>query len=32
MVADAILIPVSGSVFDREAASDCWASCVRTRA
>ena len=25
MVADAILIPVSGSVFDREAASDCWA-------
>ncbi len=24
MVADAILIPVSGSVFDREAASDCW--------
>ncbi len=25
MVADAILIPVSASVFDREAASDCWA-------
>jgi chromosome partitioning protein len=25
MVVDAILIPVSGSVFDREAASDCWA-------
>ncbi len=25
MVADGILIPVSGSVFDREAASDCWA-------
>ncbi len=25
VVADAILIPVSGSVFDREAASDCWA-------
>ena len=25
MVADAILIPVSGPVFDREAASDCWA-------
>lgn len=24
MVADAILIPVSGSVFDRESASDCW--------
>ena len=25
MVADAILIPVAGSVFDRESASDCWA-------
>jgi chromosome partitioning protein len=25
MVSDAIIIPVSGSVFDREAASDCWA-------
>jgi chromosome partitioning protein len=25
MIADAILIPVSGSVFDRESASDCWA-------
>ena len=24
MVADAILIPVAGSVFDRESASDCW--------
>jgi chromosome partitioning protein len=25
MIADAILIPVSGSVFDRESVSDCWA-------
>ena len=25
MVADAIFIPVSGSLFDRESASDCWA-------
>ncbi|MBL8310602.1 MAG: ParA family protein [Burkholderiales bacterium] len=25
MVADVILIPVAGSVFDRESASDCWA-------
>ncbi|TAG48679.1 MAG: ParA family protein [Betaproteobacteria bacterium] len=25
MIADAILIPVSGSLFDRESASDCWA-------
>ncbi len=25
MLADAIIIPVSGSVFDRESASDCWA-------
>lgn len=24
MVADAILLPVAGSVFDRESASDCW--------
>lgn len=24
MVADAILLPVGGSVFDRESASDCW--------
>jgi chromosome partitioning protein len=25
MVSDAIIIPVSGSLFDRESASDCWA-------
>jgi chromosome partitioning protein len=25
MISDAIIIPVSGSVFDRESASDCWA-------
>ncbi|MFM2399851.1 MAG: hypothetical protein RL341_2008 [Pseudomonadota bacterium] len=25
MIADAILIPVSGSIFDRESVADCWA-------